>query len=62
MALVNDILSHDYTNYPISMTAHLPPFPVVFVFAYSHIEALTLALTAAPKQGMPEWQPHALGR
>jgi len=58
MTLVNDIRSHDYTNYSISITAHLPPFPVVFVFAYSHIEALT----AAPKQGIPEWQPHVLGR
>jgi len=60
MTIVN-IHSHAQMIYSISVIAHMPSFPIVCL-SLQLLEDSVQALTATLKQGMPEWQPHALGR
>jgi len=64
MTLVN-IRSRAQMIYSISMIAHgqCPPFPVVCLCLQPLEDSVeTLTATLAPKQGMREWRPHAVGR
>jgi len=60
MTLLN-IHSHAQMIYSIYMTAHMPFFPRSLSLP-TELEDSVGALMATPKQGMLEWQPHALGR
>jgi len=60
MTLLN-IHSHAQMIYSMSVTAHMPSFPVVCL-SLQLLKDSIQALTAATKQGMLEWQPHVPGR
>ena len=59
MTLLN-IYSHAQMIYSMSVTAHMASFPRSLSFP-TVLDSIQ-ALTATPKQGMLEWQPHVLGR